>query len=246
MFAMNFRYFLHHFFNSSLAWTIVFACVLHQFVASSSKGVSEIYRKQDRHGNYKFGYGIKDGFGSENFRKESGDADNNKWGSYGLKDSDGRWRIVHYVADKHGFRVKMDTNEPGVGHAEPADVIVNKHEEDGNYGHPEPEPEHDPSEHGPSSPHEGGYSGNEYDPSHEGEYYPNDISPQSPHPPSPPSHPILHEGIVEGILDGFKAASSSNQKTTSNSTLAYVSSTANTTTTVATTVDGANVTTLSS
>ena len=35
-------------------------------------------------------------------------------GSYGLRDADGRVRVVNYVADALGFRASVSTNEPGV------------------------------------------------------------------------------------------------------------------------------------
>lgn len=88
-------------------------------------GHSNAYRKQDDHGNYAFGYEIKDPKGAQNFRKETGDPWGNKWGSYGLQDIDGRWRVVNYVADKEGFRAKIETNEPGTGNVDSADAIVN-------------------------------------------------------------------------------------------------------------------------
>ena len=34
-------------------------------------------------------------------------------GSYGLRDADGRMRVVNYVADALGFRASVSTNEPG-------------------------------------------------------------------------------------------------------------------------------------
>src|SRR6218665_3596097 len=34
-------------------------------------------------------------------------------GSYGLSDADGRVRTVNYVADEHGYRASISTNEPG-------------------------------------------------------------------------------------------------------------------------------------
>ena len=34
-------------------------------------------------------------------------------GSYGLRDADGRIRTVNYVADAHGYRASISTNEPG-------------------------------------------------------------------------------------------------------------------------------------
>lgn len=82
-------------------------------------------------GNFDFGYDIKDGYGNGNFRRGSGDAWGNKWGSYGLKDVDGRYRIVNYVADKDGFRAKIDTNEPGTSNRDRPGVIINGPDGDG-------------------------------------------------------------------------------------------------------------------
>lgn len=36
-----------------------------------------------------------------------------KTGSYGYTDSYGIYRQVDYIADKHGFRATIKTNEPG-------------------------------------------------------------------------------------------------------------------------------------
>ena len=88
-------------------------------------GQSKVSRKQDSAGNYAFGYNILDPKGASNFRKEQGDASGNMAGSYGLKDVDGRERIVQYVADKGGFRAKILTNEPGTGNADTAGAIYN-------------------------------------------------------------------------------------------------------------------------
>lgn len=78
--------------------------------------------------SYEFGYKVKDPHGNEHFQKESGVShghSNKKVGSYGLQDADGRWRVVNYIADDHGFRASIDTNEPGTGNSDPASVIVN-------------------------------------------------------------------------------------------------------------------------
>lgn len=118
-------------------------------------------------GNYNFGYGIKDhDHGSESFHKESGDHANNKWGSYGIKDSDGRWRIVNYVADKNGFRASIESNEPGVGSQNPAHVVING--PGSEYGHPHHEPiskqHHEPLHRGyiQEYPHEDPYHNNDH------------------------------------------------------------------------------------
>lgn len=64
-------------------------------------------------GNYAFGYDENHSTGGT-FRRESSDAWGNKVGSYGLRDADGRVRVVNYVADGHGFRAAISSNEPGV------------------------------------------------------------------------------------------------------------------------------------
>ena len=43
-------------------------------------------------------------------------------GRYTISLSDGRVRTVDYIADKDGFRAKVDTNEPGTDNQSPADV----------------------------------------------------------------------------------------------------------------------------
>lgn len=107
------------------------ALVLSAFVVVASAGGhahgghSNSYRKQDDFGNYNFGYDIVDPIGAKNFRKETGDAWGNKAGSYGLHDVDGRLRVVEYVADKHGFRAKIRTNEPGTANKDAAAAVYN-------------------------------------------------------------------------------------------------------------------------
>jgi len=81
-------------------------------------GHSEQSRKQDAAGNYAFAYNEQHGDGGSS-RKESGDGWGNKVGSYSLNIADGRQRIVKYVADAHGFRASIATNEPGTA-AKPA------------------------------------------------------------------------------------------------------------------------------
>ena len=49
-------------------------------------------------------------------------------GSYGLRDADGRMRVVNYVADALGFRASVSTNEPGT------DVKQDPAATDLNYG----------------------------------------------------------------------------------------------------------------
>ncbi|GIY88404.1 adult-specific rigid cuticular protein 15.7 [Caerostris extrusa] len=51
-------------------------------------------------------------FGATNSRSEVGDGYGNRKGSYTITDIDGRARRVDYVADGHGFRATVKTNEP--------------------------------------------------------------------------------------------------------------------------------------
>ncbi|XP_015787511.1 uncharacterized protein LOC107364602 [Tetranychus urticae] len=94
-------------------------------------GHSNIFRKQEStkgHSHYAFGYDIKDPWGASNFRKEKGDfTKKGGWveGVYGLKDKDGRARLVKYIADKNGFQAAIKTNEPGTSDADAADAAYN-------------------------------------------------------------------------------------------------------------------------
>ncbi|GIY03713.1 hypothetical protein CDAR_366351 [Caerostris darwini] len=87
-------------------------------------GVSASSRQQDAHGNYAFGYQIKDKLGATNSRSEVGDGYGNKKGTYTLNDIDGRARRVDYVADGHGFRATVKTNEPGTAGSAPAAALI--------------------------------------------------------------------------------------------------------------------------
>ncbi|KAG8181987.1 hypothetical protein JTE90_014366 [Oedothorax gibbosus] len=87
-------------------------------------GVSARSQVQDGHGNYAFGYNIKDGKGATNSRSEVGDGHGNVKGSYSLADIDGRARKVEYVADGHGFRAVVKTNEPGTAASAPAAALI--------------------------------------------------------------------------------------------------------------------------
>lgn len=66
---------------------------------------------------YKYGYDIVGGdHHSGDFkhtRQESGDGHGNVQGSYSYQDALGNRRVVNYVADHHGFRAQVRTNEPG-------------------------------------------------------------------------------------------------------------------------------------
>ncbi|KAG8179819.1 hypothetical protein JTE90_025986 [Oedothorax gibbosus] len=81
-------------------------------------GHEEKYQPQP----YDFGYETNDDYGTTTFRKESGDGKGKVQGSYGYKDLKGIERIVEYVADEHGYRAQIKTNEPGTEAQNPADV----------------------------------------------------------------------------------------------------------------------------
>lgn len=87
-------------------------------------GASSQFRSQDNIGNYAFGYNEDHSTGGT-FRREQG-GPGVQVGSYGLRDADGRTRVVNYVADAAGFRANIQTNEPGVEAKDPAAVLINK------------------------------------------------------------------------------------------------------------------------
>nr|XP_054932241.1 shematrin-like protein 3 [Dermacentor andersoni] len=74
---------------------------------------------------YSFGYDNVDEYGNRQFRIEKGDSNNAKTGSYGYRDVNGLYRRVNYVADANGFRVTVDTNEPGTAPGASADAVFN-------------------------------------------------------------------------------------------------------------------------
>ncbi|XP_054716945.1 cuticle protein 10.9-like [Uloborus diversus] len=74
---------------------------------------------------YDFGYDIAGDYGEfKQNRKESSDGKGNVQGSYGYTDAHGIYRQVDYVADAHGFRANVKTNEPGTDNQNPADVAI--------------------------------------------------------------------------------------------------------------------------
>ncbi|GFX32875.1 cuticle protein 16.8 [Trichonephila clavipes] len=74
---------------------------------------------------YDFGYDVHNEHGDQLNRQESGDGHGNVKGSYGYRDAYGIFRHVDYVADHHGFRANVRTNEPGTAPQDPADVKMN-------------------------------------------------------------------------------------------------------------------------
>ncbi|EEC01925.1 conserved hypothetical protein [Ixodes scapularis] len=73
----------------------------------------------------KFGYNIVDNYGNHQSRHEVSDAHNRRVGSYSFRDAHGRARQVNYVADGHGFRAVVHTNEPGTAASRPAAAAYN-------------------------------------------------------------------------------------------------------------------------
>ncbi|XP_064454833.1 cuticle protein 10.9-like [Ornithodoros turicata] len=74
---------------------------------------------------YSFGYNTVDEYGNKQHRNEESDASNTKTGSYGYTDAHGIYRHVNYIADAHGFRATIDTNEPGTKAGASADAVYN-------------------------------------------------------------------------------------------------------------------------
>ncbi|GIY32524.1 uncharacterized protein CDAR_108561 [Caerostris darwini] len=91
---------------------------------------------------YEFGYETNDDYGTTTFRKESSDGKKVQ-GSYGYKDLHGIERVVEYVADEHGYRAEIKTNEPGTESQNPADVVLHANpiavEQPKAYSAPKPE-----------------------------------------------------------------------------------------------------------
>ncbi|KAH6929193.1 hypothetical protein HPB50_024103 [Hyalomma asiaticum] len=96
-----------------LATVLAFArgSSVNQHRIATRTGTSTHFKTQDSQGNYRFGYDVVHSTGSSFHKEES--SNGVKVGSYGLRDVDGRVRIVNYVADAQGFRADVRTNEPG-------------------------------------------------------------------------------------------------------------------------------------
>lgn len=77
---------------------------------------------------YHFGYDVADEHGLKHHYEES-DGHGNVKGVYGYIDKDGIHRLVEYVADEHGFRANVKTNEPGTKNENPADIHIYSHHE---------------------------------------------------------------------------------------------------------------------
>ncbi|XP_042149799.1 cuticle protein 16.8-like isoform X1 [Ixodes scapularis] len=73
---------------------------------------------------YNFNYDNTDEYGTRQTHEESGDANNNKVGSYSYTDPTGVQRTVRYTADATGFHVVVETNEPGTETHYPADAQI--------------------------------------------------------------------------------------------------------------------------
>ncbi|OQR76032.1 hypothetical protein BIW11_08033 [Tropilaelaps mercedesae] len=117
---------LHSLLSSAMAFVCVVALAavgVHGGIVAST-GSSSQFRAEDGLGNYNFGYDEAHPSGGS-FRRESGNSVGVKAGSYGLRDIDGRVRVVNYVADGAGFRAAINTNEPGTAPSLPAASTYN-------------------------------------------------------------------------------------------------------------------------
>ncbi|XP_022694715.1 uncharacterized protein LOC111263670 isoform X2 [Varroa jacobsoni] len=74
---------------------------------------------------YQFGFDTIDEYGTKMTRHEESDEHNRKKGSYSFTDPHGITRRVDYVADEHGFRATINTDEPGTAPSHPASAIIN-------------------------------------------------------------------------------------------------------------------------
>ncbi|KAG8200061.1 hypothetical protein JTE90_001919 [Oedothorax gibbosus] len=77
-------------------------------------------------------------------RSEHGDGHGNVQGSYGYTDAHGVYRQVDYVADGHGYRASVKTNEPGTENQSPADVELHAQPSHGGYAPAGPAYGHSP------------------------------------------------------------------------------------------------------
>lgn len=73
---------------------------------------------------FQFSYNVKDGNGTTIYHEAQGDKSGKISGSYGYSLANGLYRRVMYVADSSGYRPVIQTNEPGTGKNNPADVIM--------------------------------------------------------------------------------------------------------------------------
>ncbi|KAG8188487.1 hypothetical protein JTE90_008052 [Oedothorax gibbosus] len=72
---------------------------------------------------FEFAYQSNDGEGTTQHRKEIADEKGAVKGSYGFTDQYGMYRTVDYIADNHGFRAVIKSNEPSTANMNPADAV---------------------------------------------------------------------------------------------------------------------------
>jgi hypothetical protein len=75
--------------------------------------------KHHKFNPYKYGYKVIDHKGNKQWKQEESHTPHEVKGSYGYKDKHGMFREVSYIADKHGFRAHVKTNEPGTKPSHP-------------------------------------------------------------------------------------------------------------------------------
>lgn len=90
-----------------------------QFLNTQEAHQSYDDHKHHKYNPYKYGYKVVDHKGNKQWKQEESHHPMEVKGSYGFKDKHGLFREVSYVADKHGFRAHVKTNEPGTAPKNP-------------------------------------------------------------------------------------------------------------------------------
>ena len=85
----------------------------------------EDYRQPKQAYHYSYSIGDKE---KVQHHYEESDGSGTVNGAYGYIDEKGIHRLVQYVADEHGFRAKINTNEPGTITSYPSDAAIRKDE----------------------------------------------------------------------------------------------------------------------
>lgn len=105
------------------AFLLLLQSGLQPAVALQSHGTPGQFLTEQASMPYQFSY-FAGGHDGSHSRHETRDANGRVSGHYTLATDEGSQRVVCYVADEHGFRAWVDTNEPGTDNQDPADVSV--------------------------------------------------------------------------------------------------------------------------
>ncbi|KAH8009598.1 hypothetical protein HPB51_018291 [Rhipicephalus microplus] len=101
------------------AWQVAFLGLL--AIAAAQVQLQENYPAQP----YTFSYDSTGEDGGRISQQETGDERNFKTAATATRPQTVVYRTANYVADDQGFRVSIDTNEPGTKAENPADVTLN-------------------------------------------------------------------------------------------------------------------------